>query len=507
MRYRIRAIALFTVVMVFSTFIVGCGKSSDKVDASSLSQASQSEDTGYSNLLEDNSSVDAESSTVSANSFDNVAGKTSTPDKKPASSTGTDGKQDVVGAESEQITEKPTPNNFYSKIKGTTVKVYNAADPSKENLKLADAFYKKYGCKVQWEVMAWNEFKTKLLQSVAAKNTVDYFQYFDNQFAGFAANNVLQPVDNYIYIADKTWDKQVMSLFKWSGKRYGMYSSLLPNSDFGMIYYNKTMFENAGQKEPIEYYNEGKWNFETFKQVALDMTTDENGDGTTDVYGFATWWWDWAVSANGNRQVEIKDNKTVEITLNQASAYKGMQLLADLTKRKAYLYSDQWGEFFKQSRSAMIFERPWNAIGYYDLYNTGNFEIGVCPPPQGPDTKTVYAPSIIAAGGIPSGAKNPLGAAAYYFFKSNYDYEHRNDAETMKNTRKYISEEHQKIIDAYRNKSVRINTQVDGFGNWVSVRNNMWQDIFVKQIPPSTAVSAHLNELKYEINSTLRGTK
>lgn len=48
------------------------------------------------------------------------------------------------------------------------------------------------------------------------------------------------------------------------------------------------MMEDMGIKTPREYYEEGNWTYETFRECLKQCTTDEDGDGVLDTRGIST---------------------------------------------------------------------------------------------------------------------------------------------------------------------------------------------------------------------------
>ena len=498
--------------LLFSMILGGCG-SSDKPIDSGTSGTEQTQGSGQADTStgETMDSIETGVTTAAGTADSSLAtNKTATKTTKKGDTADTLYRPPVEGIVTKP-TVKPakTPENFYKSIRGTTVRVYRSVAAGDLEKVTTDAFEKKYGCTVKWVVVGWQQWKQRLLQGVAAGAPADYTIYYDNQFANYVANKVLQPVDKYVYAADPFWDKDVMSMFAWNGKNYGFCNTLGSDLNVGMIYYNKTMFEDAGEKEPIDYYKEGKWTFDTFEKVAKRMTVDSDSDGTTDIYGFATWWLDWSLLANGNRLVKQNADGSVSLTLKEKSAYNALQLQANLAKSKSYLYNDQWADFFKAKHVAMIFERPFNAVGSLYLLDSKVFkdEIGICPPPKGPDAKVNYAPALFDTVGIPTGADNPLGAAAYYYFTRQYDFDHRGDPIQLANRRRCMTVEHEKIINDYLKKSVKINTIASSFGKWDNVKGQLWADILQKGISPSAAVDARYDQLKYEITDTMRAMK
>ncbi|HEV2126163.1 MAG TPA: extracellular solute-binding protein, partial [Chloroflexota bacterium] len=59
-----------------------------------------------------------------------------------------------------------------------------------------------------------------------------------------------------------------LEFYQWQGKQYGLPYYSGP----GLLYFNKTLFDQYGVKTPDKYEREGKWTWETFLQVAKQLT-------------------------------------------------------------------------------------------------------------------------------------------------------------------------------------------------------------------------------------------
>ena len=126
--------------------------------------------------------------------------------------------------------------------------------------------------------------------------------------------------------------------------------------------------------------------------------------------------------------------------------------------------------------------------------------------PTGPDTGgKMYAPVIIHGYGIPTGAKNPLGAVAWFIFNAEYAEEHQNDADVVKERRRALSDEHRKIALDYIAKSTPLHSHGNSIGSWGTSKWDMWAGILRDNVPPATTVQKNINILKNEIQRTLGG--
>ncbi len=88
-------------------------------------------------------------------------------------------------------------------------------------------------------------------------------------------------------------DEEVAKLSETCGMYYldmmkykeGYYGVNYPWSGCSLFYYNKTMFEEYGEKTPKEYYMEGNWTWDTMESCLKAVTKDLDGDGKMDTYG------------------------------------------------------------------------------------------------------------------------------------------------------------------------------------------------------------------------------
>ena len=377
-----------------------------------------------------------------------------------------------------------------------------------ETKKIAAEFEAKYGCKVQYDVISWTEFQTKLVQMVSSQNPMDYIKLSDQDFVNYAAKKLIQPIDSYIDINNKYFSKPFMG--KVQNGIIRCMSCIIPTIiiprmvSFSIIKRCSRIKEKRSRIRIIKRAN-GLLNNSVKQRKA--MTKDTNKDGKMDVLGFGTWWYDSLLLANGNSQVTLNQNGGIDVSLQSKSAYTAMQLIEDMQLvDHSYDWNVNASDKFLNSQMAMIYERPWEAVGGYDMYNKDNFpdELGICPIPKGPDTgSTYYAPVLIHGYGIPTGAKNPLGAVAWFIFNAEREEQHQNDADILKTRRRTLSDEHMKIVQDFIATSVPMNSFSNSVGSWLTSKWDLWAGILRDNVPPATTVEKNINILNNEIKRTI----
>ena len=92
--------------------------------------------------------------------------------------------------------------------------------------------------------------------------------------------------EEYNTLTEIAGTSKYMDMMQYKTSSYGF---VYPWSGNNMCYFNKTMFEKYDVKSPLDYFNEGAWNWDNFIRCMEEMTKDLNGDGTIDTYGCSSW--------------------------------------------------------------------------------------------------------------------------------------------------------------------------------------------------------------------------
>ncbi len=255
----------------------------------------------------------------------------------------------------------------------------------------------------------WNTRYTKLSMLIATGEQVDIYpsNYMDSPT--LVLKNVFLPVDDYLEDTEYVSADLSRRGFGFRGKTYGFVSQEQVNPC--VIVYNKTMFENNGEKTPLEYYREGNWTWETFRQVAINMTQDQNNDGVTDQYGFATWLQHLFLPTAGlsdyldqNSNLTLSDPRFVKVAnFVQQCGFRDKSFV-----RGTY----DWEEYFANGMVAMIGERPSTLSTF--AYKGMTDEIDFAPYPQDPEnTSDVKYAAWVDGTSIISNTVNSRAAAEF----------------------------------------------------------------------------------------------
>jgi multiple sugar transport system substrate-binding protein len=171
--------------------------------------------------------------------------------------------------------EAPPTLRFQVAADGVEVDAYRA---------LVDAFEAATpGVTVGLEAIASSgDHMDKLTADYAAGDPADVFLVNYRRFGQLARNGAIAPAAGYLDDVGVDLDDlypQPVDAFRVDGELM----CLPQNASSLAVYYNRTLFEDAGFVEPPE-----DWTWEQFVDVAELLTQDTDGDGATDIYGLAT---------------------------------------------------------------------------------------------------------------------------------------------------------------------------------------------------------------------------
>ena len=217
--------------------------------------------------------------------------------KATKATTATKATQAAVTKATSGATKATTAVN--SKYKGKTLEIYGlGANDSEYYLNMQTIIdnestkiypHVERAAIVEWAAMngVTIEFKGDYNQNtvMAAINAGDkpdvVFQ--SNQFNNIAMNGLAASLTSSEYkkLAEVVGE-EFLDLCKFGSKTLGF---VRPWTGTMMCYYNVDMFNDYGVKTPKEYFLEGNWTWDTFKEVMVQMTKDTNGDGKIDTYG------------------------------------------------------------------------------------------------------------------------------------------------------------------------------------------------------------------------------
>ena len=287
---------------------------------------------------------------------------------------------------------------------------YEPTDDAKERIAAYETYY---GGKVNLITCSWDVRISRLAQLIQSDDSPDVVSVVCSDMPTFAVKSLLDPIDGYTDLTNKVYHQESNDgIYSFNGKHYALTTFAAPYA----IFFNRTMFKRAGVTAPDELYKEGNWNWDTFRQTALDMSEDTDQDGFNDVWGFGTWRDDIFLTANGTDLIKMEDGYPV-LNVTDPKVAKGLQLFQDMFYTDLSIQKAHWGwyEGFRDKKVAMVFEgADWQisrllAEGFED-------EIGIVPFPMGPDATEQINYVANTGFGLGKDASNKEGGAAFIEF-------------------------------------------------------------------------------------------
>lgn len=235
---------------------------------------------------------------------------------------------------------------------------------------------------VKIEVNPWNVITDKLLPAMSSGNGPDLVVQGLDSAQGYISQGVFSSLQSF-YDDPKnetdTYYPHVVDYTVFDGEAYGVPMGYAPFA----VWYNQEMFDAAGITEIPETLDE-------WIDLAEQLTVDEDGDGTPEVFGLSladkstTFLPTWLEAGGG---AVYNDG---EVTLDTPENVKTLQWWRDA-------YAKNWGptnitlgesvDLFKAGKAAMVVIGPW-MIGIADSVD---MEVGVFEVPAGPDGRAAQA--------------------------------------------------------------------------------------------------------------------
>lgn len=260
------------------------------------------------------------------------------------------------------------------------------------------------------------DVKVKVLQ------VADYSQYISKILLMFASGTGPDVMHTTLYSSDdliaKDLVKDVTSWAKASIKfnDYVKFSNIYQrkgriigglesHTQVYPVFHNVELFKQAGVLTPNDYYyNQGRWDIDTFMLASRKLSSDTNGDGKLDKFGFLTdqsWetgYYPWMVAFGGTFWDEAKQ----QVTLTSPKTIEAVKFWANLHRE------NKGASGLESGKTAMWMHGSW-AMNHYSWYQKKiNWDIGWAPKAPGMTNRT-YA-SVGADGIVYKGSKQPQAA-------------------------------------------------------------------------------------------------
>lgn len=248
------------------------------------------------------------------------------------------------------------------------------------------------------------EQRTRFINSVMSNEYFDI--YWDTFSPALIKNGYVQPID--VDMSVPLWSEVAASneQFLWNGQRYYVVPGFAKQI---MVYYNKSMFDEAGETYPADLFDQGEWDWDKMLELAQTLTLDSNRDGTPEQYGLGTDEPEHLLYTTGKHFITFMPDGTARNNIQSPEVARAVAYHMELLQSKTMVPSNA-RQSFGEGSVAMCIGHRWYSNGYAKLIKTDS--VGFVPLPRDPDADQYYTE--LEGGGIfiPKGAPNKEGAIA-----------------------------------------------------------------------------------------------
>lgn len=268
MKFNFKSVLSLLMVIFMLLTIAACG---DKENTAESEKSAGDEDFFTASLVSGEDSGETTSTENGSQAQNNNGGQTTSASSNvggTASTTKTEvPKENKVGGKTWAEVLKSMPKN----LRNTSLTVYNwnAANEYTGAPEVIKQFTKQTGIKVEWRVVAYSDYFTKLAALIASgENIPDVARTL-----GPVPSQMLnyQPISSTGYdFKDDAWDKNVMDMYTVNGK---VYATSLQNTHIGsvsLMFYNKSLIDKYNFEDPYKLWKAGKWNWEKFIEMSKE---------------------------------------------------------------------------------------------------------------------------------------------------------------------------------------------------------------------------------------------
>ncbi|MBQ5316392.1 MAG: extracellular solute-binding protein [Oscillospiraceae bacterium] len=289
----------------------------------------------------------------------------------------------------------------------------NPANGKPKSVEL-ELFETKYGGKIELIPTTYETRYSDLSTQVLGGTSPDLFPAADlDTFPGKAISGMFEPFDDYLDFDSDLWTvgaKKLSDDHMLGGKHYVSVVS----TDAGCVcIYNKRVIEENGLPDPAELLDEGKWDWNAFKDMCMQFS-----DPDEKKYGFDGWWFEINLLLTTGKPVIDVEDGVIKSNLMSTEMERCENLMLDMNKNQLPLPKAEY-DWVEQPQRIAEGTTLFYPCGVWCLYETdlskfgAEGEIMFVPMPKDPEADKYYLPSGVDAYALCKGAPNPEGAAAF----------------------------------------------------------------------------------------------
>ncbi|MFF2090702.1 ABC transporter substrate-binding protein [Paenibacillus sp. NPDC058174] len=440
------------------------------------------------------------------------SGGNTPPPAKPSDSTN----QEAEGNKNQEEEKEPVVEEEKYDLGGREIRFSawwdgtpNADTPEGEKaLALQAEVEKKYNVKIKYVAQDMWETAEKFSSTVMAGEPFADVVLVPHVFVlSLLKGGYYTALDDFMNVKEesKLSDLIIKSGSYGTGKTYGFLNSVAMYDNTG-LFYNKRIFQDAGLSTPTELQEQGKWDWDTFVDVAKKLTISKSGNGKIDQWGLTgsqMTLGSYLIYSNGG---VIYDEDTEKIALDSPNAMEGLEMMNKLYNEYKIVKRDEgnsWEDpvrYFREGKVAMYPAGLWE-VGRFQKEMVD--EYAFVPFPKGPKADGfIMGQPQMHINVIPRGVKDPK--VVYKIWEDLQDFEH-------------IDENNRTTAESWFTDEASVENALNTFNiikfaryGGLNIDDAMWdlvRDISDSKLTPASGVAKLMPVMQASVDKVLKGTE
>ena len=240
---------------------------------------------------------------------------------------------------------------------------------------ICDDFTAETGIEAKVEVKDWDSYWTLLESGASGGSLPDVFWMHSNNSQMYMKNDMLLQLDDYIDASDTidldNYMDEITELYTMDGKHY----AVPKDYDTIALWYNKTMFDEAGLSYPDD-----SWSWDDLLEAAKALTKDDGSQ-----YGFAfnpsndqDTYYNWVYANDG---YIVNDDHSAS-GYDDAKTLEAMDFTSDLLQYcppSTTMSETGTDVLFESGQVAMITQGSWMINSFYTAENHDDYYWALLP--------------------------------------------------------------------------------------------------------------------------------
>ena len=309
--------------------------------------------------------------------------------------------------------EEGTGPLYVSGQKAGTVKGLCYYDFSTETPELSQLLAERYGGVVETEITSsGSAYLEKLNTRIASGDSPDLVRYDWEVFPYGISKKMYTALDEWLDMDSPLWadEKDVIEQFSFLGKHYYYPQDIMPN--FSIIY-NRVLLDEVGLPDPMDLYDSGEWNWNTFEEMI--RTWVAQGEDYIGLTG-GQWTALMFVNTTGTKVMDIQGDQFLN-NMKDVNVQRAMDWVTELKKQELLGdgYVDPIEAFIDGKLLFLSMGWEWGFTSAQEGLFKKNLEydFAFVPFPKDPQADKYYHAADSLGYLVPAGAKNIQGAVDY----------------------------------------------------------------------------------------------